>query len=240
MKTYFQLAEELTPAQKAEVNSWGSNEAATRISKGVFPEGHDRIEVPLERPHTSPEDSLHYKEVKAHLEANGHTIKDYKAGLATDKHGRDVKIGKALEKTKAPDHLKMNYANDPIRAASTQKDNLKVIISKHPHDVDVRKAASRHVLADDTQHIAYISHPEFHTWAKYHYPKHDHDHDHFYDLMMKHGGDAARTMMATRYDLPAKHLIALTQDRHPTVAEIAKQNAKLRNISYPGQGTTEA
>lgn len=125
------LFEALTTAQKKTVNSWGRG-AADTISKGVFPEGQDRMHIPLEH---SGETAEPHPLVKDHLENNGYSIKDYKTGIAQDKHGRDVRIGKALEKTKADDEIKKTFANDPIRSASSNDDNLKVIISKHPHDV---------------------------------------------------------------------------------------------------------
>lgn len=135
MKTFFQLIEELSPDQKNKVDSWGKNTNATKISQNVFPEGHDRIEIQLEHPEGKQKEVEPHPDVEDHLEKHGYKIKDYKSGLATDSHGRDMKIGRVLEKTKAEDKVKQAFANDPSRAASTKEGNLKVVISKHPHDV---------------------------------------------------------------------------------------------------------
>lgn len=172
MKTFFELIEELTPEQKQKVDAWGKNTTATKISQNVFPEGHDRIEIPLEHPEGKQKDAEPHPDVEDHLEKHGYKIKDYKSGLATDKHGRDMKIGRVLEKTKAEDKVKQAFANDPSRAASTQAGNLKVVISKHPHDVagmstdrgwsscmNMDTGSNSHYLKHDVKkgtHVAYL------------------------------------------------------------------------------------
>ena len=131
MKTFKEILEALTSSQKAKVDSWGPSSAADKISSHVFPNGHDRITIPLENHEGDVEAHPH---VKNYLENNGYKIKHYKKGLATDKYGRDVNIGKALQKTNAPELVNKAYINDPNRA-SGKHNNLQVVITKHPYDV---------------------------------------------------------------------------------------------------------
>jgi hypothetical protein len=51
--------------------------------------------------------------------------------MTKDKHGRPVKIGKALEKTGASDHIKNTFANDPERQQQ-KSDQHHVEISVDP------------------------------------------------------------------------------------------------------------
>lgn len=125
------LWEELTKEQKDQVDKWGDGSAARAISSHVFPKGQDRIEIPLEM---EEKPAVPHPAVKEHLENNGYTINDYKAGFATDKYGRSVSIGKILNKTKAPAEVTDAFMNDPQRAASSIA-QPKIVISRHPHDV---------------------------------------------------------------------------------------------------------
>ena len=125
-----QIDEDLTPKQKKEVDSYGDGSAATRISSHVFPEGQDRITVPLSHQDVPP-----HPNVKDHLEKHGYKITNYMDGKAEDRHGRETNIGKALTKTKAHPDVMHSFVNDPNRQSSQSSKPLKVIISKHPHDV---------------------------------------------------------------------------------------------------------
>lgn len=65
------------------------------------------------------------------VEQAGYEIVDYIEGYASDGK-RTVKIGKIL--SKVDPKLQQKFANDPKRATS-KKDNLMVVISRHPHDI---------------------------------------------------------------------------------------------------------
>jgi hypothetical protein len=87
-------------------------------------------------------------DVRRHLESNGYHIKDYKAGIASttkvvgnpekgipmQRKTVDESIGKVLNKTKAPDHIKQYYENDPARGSvsATSGSGLKILISHRP------------------------------------------------------------------------------------------------------------
>lgn len=117
--------------------------AAQRISDHVFGD-KDRISIPLE--HHAPKAP---GQVVRHLEKHGYTIKDYGKGLAaTHKMVGDEsrgipmqkkevveKIGTVLEKTNAPEDTKRTFIHDPARIAATSKVPLKLVISRHPHDI---------------------------------------------------------------------------------------------------------
>lgn len=127
------LHEELDDSQKSIVDGWVKTGAAQRISKHVFPEGQDRITIPVHG-HEDPPPSEPHPEVKAHLEKHGYSISDYRGGFANDKYGRKVSIGKVLNKTKATPNVMNAFTTDPARSGASVK-NPKIIISRHPHDV---------------------------------------------------------------------------------------------------------
>ena len=94
--SYSDLIEELNDDQKKVVDSWkGAGNKARQISGHVFAAGQDRMTVPFD----APQEKLDpHPDVKSHLEKHGYGVSDYRAGLATDKYGRDVKIGKVFAK----------------------------------------------------------------------------------------------------------------------------------------------
>ena len=107
--------------------------AATQISKDAFPEGEDRIVIPLQ-PTKTPTQSA----VEDHLQASGYVNHDYVGGTTQWGKGsaRRVSIGKALTMSKAPQQL----INDFAKHQQTIKQNpdtkgLQVVISKNPYDV---------------------------------------------------------------------------------------------------------
>lgn len=135
MKTIKQLLEELTPEQKKTVNSWGTTKTAAKISNHVFPEGKQRMEIPMKSaPTKSDEKVAPDQEVEEHLNKHGYRVHDYVRGYAKDKHGREISIGKVLGRTGASEALQKKFINDDNRTGSSVKD-AKVIISHHPHDV---------------------------------------------------------------------------------------------------------
>lgn len=79
------------------------------------------------------------EDIHNHLRQNGFEVpsfNEYKAGYATDRHGRITSIGKALNKSKASPELKQKFENDPDRQTSqTSHGDLRVAITHHPHQV---------------------------------------------------------------------------------------------------------
>lgn len=134
MKYYFSqfLQEILTTDQKKKVNRWKKGDNS--FSDHLFNKPDDKnLTIPLEH----PENEGHSGEIAKHLEPHGIKIKNYKAGIGEDKHGREVKLGKALVKTKAPDELKNKFDNDNARTEKGNKisEDYRVTISRHPHHV---------------------------------------------------------------------------------------------------------
>lgn len=131
MIKFSELSEILTKQQKAKVNRWEKGDNSFSDHLFDHPE-HTEKTISLEH----PDSEGHSEDIKNHLEPHGIKIKDYKSGIGEDKHGREVKLGKALEKTKAPDELKNKFANDPSRSnKGIGSDDLRVTISRHPHHV---------------------------------------------------------------------------------------------------------
>lgn len=160
------LKEELTDYQKEFVDTWGGG---GHLFSYQAMGGESRITIPLK---ADTKEVIPHPDVKAHLENNGYSVADYRTGTATDKYGREVKIGKVLNKTNAPQEVKNAFENDPQRAAST-KSNLQVVISKHPYDVagmstdrgwtscmNMAGGCNRHFLYHDVRqgtHVAYLT-----------------------------------------------------------------------------------
>jgi len=128
---FSQLLEELNSEEKKEVDTWEKGDNS--FSDHLFNHKDDHsIVLPLKH----PEQEGHKDEINYHLEPHGYSIKDYKSGTAIDKHGRETRIGKALNATKAPEDLKNKFQNDPSRShKETGSDDLRVTITRHPHHV---------------------------------------------------------------------------------------------------------
>ena len=128
------ISEVLNQAQRDKVNTWLPDKEsgliyspkAEEISKHIIPEGRHHIVIPAVA-HTM-------RAVHAHLDANGYTNHNYAQGTTTDKHGREISIGKALERTKADDQLRNDFANDD-RENAEHLEKHDIVISRHPHHV---------------------------------------------------------------------------------------------------------
>lgn len=170
MKVY--LIEALTPKQKAKVDNWEHGD--TSFSDHAFESpAHKRTYIEL----GSNQKGQHEDEITAHLAQHGYTMHSYKDGIAKDKYGRLVKIGKALGKTKG-EHLLDKFTGDPVRQQkSASNDDHQVVISRHPHDVagmtssghswinsscmNFATGQNKHYLPEDVKHgthVAYLIH----------------------------------------------------------------------------------
>lgn len=173
-----QINEKLEPHQEDEVDYWDHErpEHTQHAIDTTFGE-KSRVEYPL----VSRGDETPHPDVEEHLNKNGFHITDYVAGKAKDKYNRETNIGKALTKTKADDHIKSAFDNDPNRQQKS-KGSLKVVISHHPYDVagmtsghqswveqscmNFDSGAYRNTLPDDVRegtHVAYLTDSEDHN-----------------------------------------------------------------------------
>lgn len=167
------LNEALTQQEKGEVDSWSRGDYS--FSDHAF--GGDKTQlrtvIPVESERTA------HPDVVDHLSQHGYKISDYDKGLARDANGREMKIGKVLEKTKAPYKISSAYENDPNRSALGRNasqfpsSDLQVVISRHPHDIasmstdrgwescmNMRGGCNSHYLARDVQegtHVAFLT-----------------------------------------------------------------------------------
>lgn len=127
------IDEALTPEQKADVDTWKRGDNSFSDHAYEDSADPDRVSIPLRHPGV---DSPHQEAIQKHLEKHGFKIKDYVAGKAEDKYGRETNIGRALNGTKAEPGLIKNFNEDPARARSkSSTSSMKVVISRHPHDV---------------------------------------------------------------------------------------------------------
>ncbi len=174
MKTFKQLLEVLSSPQKSLVSSWARSDHTW--SDHAFRDHPNRTRVPLEFPDHKSE---HQSKVEDHLKFHGIHVHDYIGGFGTDKHGRQVSIGKALVKTKAEPHLVNGFANDPARQQLKAFKDYHVTVSKHPHDVagmtseghswenescmNFSTGSNREYLKADVEegtHVAYLTHKD--------------------------------------------------------------------------------
>lgn len=124
------IVEALNNSQKKIVDKWKRDPSALEATDHYFGKGNDVLHHQLKD--TQDKSEIH-KAIEHHL---GQSIEPehYKAGLVKDQHGRDVKIGKMLNKTKAPLNIIRGFENDSTRQGKKYT-GLSVKISRHPHDV---------------------------------------------------------------------------------------------------------
>ena len=171
-----QLNEYLTPGEKAKVNKWPKG--VHSFSDHVFgsPDNH-RVSTELEHPEAKSET---HQKIEDHLKPHNIKVSDYKSGVGEDSYGRSIKLGKALEKTKAPDELKTGFQNDPARQQKkTESNDFRLNISRHHHDVagmtshghswenescmNFNNGSHKDCLKQDLlhgTHVAYLSHKD--------------------------------------------------------------------------------
>lgn len=178
MKVY--LVEALNPEEKAQVDKW--ERPHHYFSDHAFKDSTDghRVYIPLEH----PQDSVVKSHVEDHLRRHGYEMHDYVSGIAKDKHGRMVKIGKALGKTDGG-HLIEKFTGDPARQAKTAHSDYHVLISRHPHDVagmtsgcqswtgkscmNFKDGSNKSYLESEVRHgthVAYLVHKQDHDNEK--------------------------------------------------------------------------
>ena len=167
------LKEELTPMQKSVVDNYkrGGYQFTDKIFGG---KNQHRLYIPLQSQQSDP---VPPQSVKDHVESLGFNIHDYKNGLAKDKHGRDVRIGRILSHPKNgnPSALK-EFNDDQAKRGSKKDDDHVVCITRHPHDVagmstnrgwtscmDLERGSNKHYLKTDIAHgthVAYLIHKD--------------------------------------------------------------------------------
>jgi hypothetical protein len=170
------VTEWLKPHQKTKVNKWqkGDNDSTNAFFGGpdTDKKTHQRRYFDFEPDTESPTKDA----IAAHIQPHGYEVHDYKAGLAKDKHGREVRIGKVLHKTNAPDEMKKSFENDSARSHKASS-NYKILVTRHPHDVagmtscghswedsscmNFASGSNRHYLEKDVRygtHVAYLVH----------------------------------------------------------------------------------
>lgn len=124
-----QIQEALTPAQERTVSKWKRGDYS--FSDKAFPEGSDTVFVKLD----DLDKSDTQKQIEEHLHNNGIRVSDYRNNEAVDKYNRTVSIGKALNKTKAPDELKRSFENDPVRQAKSVNSDFRVAFTRDRNHV---------------------------------------------------------------------------------------------------------
>lgn len=167
------LGEALTRKEETEVDSWSRGDYSFSDHAFNGDKSQMRTVIPVESERTP------HPDVVDHLSQHGYTVHDYDKGLARDANGRVMKIGKVLEKTKAPYKISSAYENDPNRselgrtASQFPSSDLQVVISRHPHDIagmstdrgwdscmNMRGGCNSHYLSRDVHegtHVAFLT-----------------------------------------------------------------------------------
>lgn len=160
------LNEALDDKQRAKVDGWDRGDYS--FSDHAFGgKENDVIHIPLK-----DESSV---VVENHIKEHGYKVKDYHKGLATDKYGRDMRLGKVLEKTNAPEWMRKQFQVDLSRKVKPP-DDYHVMISRHPHDIaamstgqhwtscmNIDHELNSHYLKSEVKHgthVAYLVHKD--------------------------------------------------------------------------------
>ena len=124
------FSEELNATQVDDVRSWPRDPKAVRATHHYFGINLDTKDHQLED--TQDKSEVH-KEVEKHLNQPIH-VNDYRSGKIKDKYNRDVRLGSALQKTKASPQLINKFANDSTRQG-TKFSGLHVHVTRSPEGV---------------------------------------------------------------------------------------------------------
>ena len=161
MITYTQLLEKLS----------GSDITRARniVGKDVF-DANEGERHTTELQHSANPD------VEEHLKKNGFDTTSISKGTVKDKHGREVGVGRALSKTKAPEELLQKNAK--AQQGSKLTGDLHVVTSTKPKDVagmtsgtawenescmNVADGCNRHYLKNDVEHktkVHFLTHKD--------------------------------------------------------------------------------
>jgi hypothetical protein len=106
------LKEHLYASEKYQVSEWEPRTPeATAATDHYFGKGNEDKHEELEG--TKDKSEMH-KAIERHLRKDiPHD--DYKSGMTSDQHGRPARIGRILNKSKAPEHLARGFENDSTR-----------------------------------------------------------------------------------------------------------------------------
>lgn len=131
MKSFKQLTEALNLNQKEKlgINFKPSSNAADKLSKDIIPEGQLYHHIPLAHDTKAA--------IADHLSSHGYKLDDYAKGLAKDKHGRSVNIGKVLRSKDAaasPDLVK-GFENDDRKSNTITPESHHILLSKSSEHV---------------------------------------------------------------------------------------------------------
>lgn len=142
------LTEHLTPEQEKAWSGQTMSNSARAGTDHVFGEGNLEIHEPLEESENTHKTATHLK-VEEHL---GRTIapSEYRSGYITDKHNRQVKIGRQIKDPK----LLLDYSQDQIRAGAKRGDT----------GFTVRIVRGHHVAGQTNPHMT-DDQPTGHSWA---------------------------------------------------------------------------
>lgn len=242
------LVEYLTPAQKAAYSSTQMTPDARAATNHFFGYGNDKV---VETVRGTEQKSETHKKVENHL-GQEIDLDSYRAGLAKDRHGRSVKIGKMI------DHagLRDEFARDPVRAGAKASNAFTMSIhrgvevagqtnpepdDRHPTGHSWKDMSCKNVSSGSNRHYLFdeIKHGTVAVFG------HDHDGKEIYRATLQpHINPQGNRMYAidSEYGVVAKHFT----DHANSVAERLSQPHHgdivytKHNAVYDDSGRTEA
>jgi len=164
---------ERNPAMKIALDSIFSN--LTKLPNAKTSKRGDRVYFPFSSDGgLQTTQSPIQKDIEQSLQGTEYSLKDYSLGVAIDKHGREVKLGKVLTKLGKPELV--NKFNGDKQRESAKKTDFIMVFSKHPYDIagmstdrgwtscmDVYDGVSSQYVSADVEEgsfICYLAKPE--------------------------------------------------------------------------------
>jgi len=164
---------ERNPAMKVALDSIFSN--LTKLPNAKTSKRGDRVYFPFSSDGgIQTTQSPIQKDIEQSLQGTEYSLKDYSLGVAIDKHGREVKLGKVL--TKLGKAELVNKFNGDRQRESAKKTDFIMVFSKHPYDVagmstdrgwtscmDVYDGSNSQYVSQDVKEgsfICYLAKPE--------------------------------------------------------------------------------
>ena len=142
------FTEELNATQVDDVRSWPRDPKAVKATDHYFGVNNNTKDHQLED--TQDKSEVH-KEVERHLNQPIH-VNDYRSGKIKDKYGRDVRLGSALQKAKAPLTLVNKFANDSTRQG-TKFSGLHVHVTRSPEGVAGQTSGTQSWASTSCKHF---------------------------------------------------------------------------------------
>ena len=222
-KHFLKINEQLSAEEKAEVAKWPQRTAkATKATDHYFGKGVEDKHTQLSGTHDKSE--IHHA-IERHL-GKEITQDEYKSGQTKDEHGRPTRIGKLLNKSKAPDELSRGFENDSTRQG------------KKFSGLSVRTTRSAEGVAGQTSHNQsweQQSCKNFNTGLNRQYLKHEVEHGTVVHYLHDENGKEIARSTAQPFKNDAGHVIYKTDSHYGIDHKGFKDHVEKANKELSGE-----